>query len=273
MADFINEVEEQLRSDRYRMLARRLLPWFLAALAAAIVGWLGVWGYNTWQGRNIGKASAAYDKAITALAQGDETGAYTTFEGIGKSGPAAYRTLALIQQGNIRLAANKSADATALYDAAAKVAPNAVFGDLARLKAALSMLDGAPYPQLNTRLTALIGDKKPFDLQAREALAMAKLEAGLTAQARGDFNALSLSLGVTESMRERARIAIELIDSGQAKVAGDVIKAAATLPPLRQPNFAGGGGGGPPSPNQAEPQSPPENTPENSSANAPGTAQ
>ena len=104
MTDFIEEVDEHLRSERYLTLARQWAPWFLAALAAAVVGWLGVWGYNVWQDRNIGKASIAYDKALTSLAQGDETGAYTGFEALGKSGPAGYRTLALMQQGNIRLA-------------------------------------------------------------------------------------------------------------------------------------------------------------------------
>ena len=154
MVDFVDEVEEQLRSDRYRALARRILPWFAAALAATIVGWLGVWGFQAWQNRNVGKASIAYDKGVAALAQGDETGAYTDFEVVGKTGPAGYKTLALMQQGNIRLAAGKQQDAAGFYDAAAKAAPNAVLGDLARLKAALALLDTAPLPQLQTRLAA-----------------------------------------------------------------------------------------------------------------------
>ncbi len=269
MADFIEEVEDQLRSDRYRSLAQRALPWFLAALAAAIVGWLGVWGYNAWQDRNIGQASVAYDKALNALAQGDETGAYAGFEGLGKVGPRGYRSLAMIQQGNIRLAAGKAPDAVALYDAASKIAPNPIFGDLARLKAALALLDTAPYAQRQVRLARLIGDKRPFDLQAREALAAAKLSAGLTAQARGDFNALTLSLGATQAMRERARIAIELIDSGQVKIPAEVAAAAATLPPSRQPSFPGAGAQGAPPADRAGPQGAPPDAPEN----APGTAQ
>ena len=64
MVDFIEEVEEQLRSDRYRALAWRLAPWFIAALVALVLGWLGVWGWQVLQARNVGKASAAYDKAL-----------------------------------------------------------------------------------------------------------------------------------------------------------------------------------------------------------------
>lgn len=238
MSDFIEEVEGQLRSERYRELALKLLPWFVAALIAVIVGWLGVWGYHAWRDRNVGRASIAYDKGITALAQGDEIGAFSDFATLGKSGPPGYRTLALVQQGNIRLGADKNAEAAGFYDEAAKAAPNGILRDLARLKAALALLDVTPYPQLQTRLTALIGANKPFDLQAREALAMAKLSAGKVTEARGDLNALTLTLGVTPSMSQRAKAALAIIDFGQAGMISRVAHAAATMPPPSRPSVA-----------------------------------
>ena len=60
---------------------------------------------------------------------------------------------------------------------------------------------------------------------------MAKLMVGKTAAARGDFNTLTLTLGVTPTMRARAQAAIALIDSGQAATAAAVVRMAATLPP------------------------------------------
>lgn len=253
MVDFIDEVEEQLRSDRYKTLARTWLPWFAAALAALIVGWLGVWAWQNWQSGNIAKASIAYDRGLTALTQNDETGAYSAFDPIAKSGPAGYRTLALIQQGNIRLAANKTDEAVALYDSAAKAANNPVLGDLARLKAATALLDTAPYAAISARLNALIGAKRPFDLPAREDLAMAKLAAGRTAEARVAFNNLTLTLGVSEAMRQRAQEAIAVIDSGQAGTALAVARTAATLPPPSAVTMAPAQGAAP-SGAQADPQ-------------------
>jgi len=265
VTDFIEEVDEQVRSDHYRTLAQRWAPWFAAALIAVVVGWLGVWGYNIWQDRNIGKASIAYDKALTSLAQGDETGAYTGFDALGKSGPAGYRTLALMQQGNIRLAAGKPAEAAAFYDAAGRAAPNPILRDLERLRAAQTLLDTAPFAQIQTRLNALTGDKKPFDLEAREALAMAKLMAGRTREARGDFNALTLTLGVSEAMRGRAQAAMALIDAGEAATAVQVVKAAALLPPSKQPAFA------PPAGDAGAPQD--QGAPRGAPDTAPGNAQ
>jgi hypothetical protein len=263
VTDFIEEVDEQLRSDRYRALARRYAPWFLAALVATVIGWLGVWGYNTWQARNVGRASVAYDKALVSLAQGDQTGAYTGFEALGKSGPAGYRSLALMQQGNMRLAAGKDAEAAVLFDAAAKAAPNAIFRDLERLRAAQALVDTAPYPQIQARLADLIGDKKPFDLEAREALAMAKLMAGKTKEARGDFNALTLTLGVGDAMRGRAQTAMAIIDSGEGAMAAEVVKAAALLPPSKQPVLGAPGEDGGAPQDQGAQQTAPDNAPGN----------
>jgi hypothetical protein len=239
VVDFIEEVEEQLRSDRYRSIALRAAPWFAALLVGVVAVWLAVWGFNVWRDRNIAAASVTYDKALTELAQGDQTGAYNDFGPIAASGPAGYKTLALIQQGNIRLGAGKTSDAAALFDAAAKAAPDPILGDLARLRAALALMDSAPYARLQPRLAALIGDKKPFDLQAREALAMAKLAAGKTSEARGDFNALAITLGVSQSMVARARAAIALIDAGEVPAALAAAKAAATIPPPKPGTYGG----------------------------------
>ena len=182
--DFVEEVEERLRAERYAGFARRYLPWFIAAVVATVIGWLGVWGYDTWRDHNIGQASIAYDKALTELSSGDQTGAYNAFAPIASSGPAAYRTLALMQQANIRLGAGKADEAVTLYDAAAKAAPNPIFGDLARLRAAQVLMDTAPYAQVETRLKPLIAATRPYNLEAKEMLAMAKLQAGKAQEAR-----------------------------------------------------------------------------------------
>lgn len=231
MVDFIEEVDERVRSDRYAALARRYLPWFAAAVAATVIGWLGVWGYDSWRDRDISQASQHYQKGIEALSLGDQAAAFTLLDALGKTGPAGYRTLALIDLGNMRLNVNKMAEAVSYYDAAAKAAPNRELGDLASLRAAQTLMDTAPLAQIQARLMPLIGEKKPYDLNAREALALAKLQAGKTVEARGDFNALTLKLGVTQEIAARAAAAIAIIDAGEAGAVAQVVKRAVTMPP------------------------------------------
>ena len=231
MVDLFDEVDEQLRSDRYVSLFRRLAPWITGVLAVVLVGYLGFWGFKAWQDRNLAAASAAYQKGVDALSQGDVAGAQAGFQAAEKAGAPGYKTLALMQQAALALADGKSADAAKLYDQAAAAAPNQIFGDLARLRAALALLDTAPLPQLQTRLTPLTDAKRPFAPYAKEALAMAELLAGKTTAARRDFTVVSLSLGAPEDMRQRAQLAIAAIDGGEAPSAVAAVKAAATMPP------------------------------------------
>jgi hypothetical protein len=240
VVDFVEEVDEQLRSDRYRALAPRLLPWVFAGLAALILGWLGVWAYKSWRDRNVAAASVTYEKALSELAGGDEAGAFNDLAGLAASGPPGYKTLALMMQGNVRLAHDKPAEAATFYDKAAAAAPTPVLQDLAKFRAAQALMDTPNLIEAQNRLMALTGAKKPFDLQAREALAITKLAMGKTAEARADFSSLSITLGAPQSMRGRAQSAMTLIDEGQAPAILAAAKAAAALPVGQAPPAGAG---------------------------------
>jgi hypothetical protein len=80
-------------------------------------------------------------------------------------------------------------------------------------------------------LTPLLQDGRPYRIQAREALAFAKLTAGDLKGARGDFVIISGMLDAPEGARDRAKAAIGLIDSGSAKALASTARAAAALPP------------------------------------------
>lgn len=254
MVDLFDEVDEQLRSDRYVSLLRRLAPWVTGLLAVVLLGYFAFWGYKAWQDRNLDAAGAAYQKGVAALSTGDMAGAQSSFQASAKAGAPGYKTLALMQQAALALADNKNAEAAKLYDQAAAAAPNQIFGDLARLRAAQALLDTAPLAQMQTRLTPLTDAKRPFAPYAKEALAMAELMAGKTTEARQAFTVVSLSFGAPEDMRQRAQLAIAAIDNGEAASAVAAVKEAATMPPsppmtLAPPNSAAPApAGAPPSP-------------------------
>ena len=77
----------------------------------------------------------------------------------------------------------------------------------------------------------LMEEGHPYRVQAREALAFAKLNAGDLTGARGDFVVLSQLLDAPQGAQARAQAAIGLIDSGSAKAVPAVVKEAAILPP------------------------------------------
>ncbi|WP_372784703.1 hypothetical protein [Phenylobacterium sp.] len=242
MSDLFEEVEEQLRSDRYRTLARKGAPWVLAAAAAALLAALAVWGWQAYNLQVTDKASEQYSAAVTAQAQGDQARAAQLWGEVAKSPSKAYKSLALMQLGAAKLADGKPEDtkaAVALFDQAASAAPADLIGDAARLKSAFAILDTAPFAEVEGRLSPLMKDGHPYRVQAREALAFAKLMKGDAAGARKDFVVVSLLPDAPESARQRAKAAMDLIDTGSANAVPAAVKAAQNLPP---PMLVGPGG-------------------------------
>lgn len=231
MTDLFEEVEEQLRSDRYRSLALKALPWALGVAAAALVAFFAWWGWTHYQTRASDKASEQYASALEALEQGREPEAVKLFTDVSKAQSKGYRSLALMQLGGIELSNKKTQQAVQYFDEAAAAAPDEVIGDAARLKSAFALIDTAPRKDLEGRLAPLLEEGRPYRVQAREALAFMKLMAGDVAGARGDFVIISGMLDAPEGARARAKAAIGLIDSGSAKEVASTVRAAAALPP------------------------------------------
>jgi hypothetical protein len=231
VADVFEEVEEQIRSDRYKALALKALPWVagLIALVLLVVG--GIWGWQAYRHRAHAEASDQYAQAIEAFNTGDRQKAIGLWTEVGKSNSAAYKSLALQHLGGLKLSDNKPAEAVKLFDEAAEAAPSEIIGDAARLKSAFALLDSAPYKDMEARLTPLTEEGRPYRAQAREALAFAKLMAGDTAGARSEFVVISLMADASEGARQRANAAKDMIDSGSAKAVPAAARAAAALPP------------------------------------------
>jgi hypothetical protein len=231
LTDLFDEVEEQLRSDRYRTFARKALPWILALVAAGLLTFLAVWGWERYRDQVANKASEEYAAAMEAMGRGDAAQAEKLWGDVSKSSAKAYKSLSLMQLGAIKLAAEKPKEAVALFDQAAAAAPDDILGDAARLKSAFALLDTASFKDMEARLTPLMQDGHPYRVQAREALAFSKLMAGNTAGARSDFVVISQSLDAPDGARQRATAAMGLIDSGSAKSVAVAAKAALALPP------------------------------------------
>ncbi len=232
MVDIFEEVDEQLRSDRLAVLARRYLPWIGGMLALALAVALAVWGYTSYQQKNTEAASQAYADGLDKLSTGDFDAAYVKFGQAAAKGTPGYQALALMQQAGVRMDQKRVPEAVVLFDKAAAATSNPVIADSARLKSAFALLDTAPYGQIEARLKPLTDSTRPFHSLAREALGMAKLNAGRPKEAVSDFQVLTLMADAPQDVRERAQAAITLIKAGTATGLPATVKAAMVLPPL-----------------------------------------
>jgi hypothetical protein len=170
---------------------------------------------------------------MDTAAKGDGAKAFDQFADLARHS-GAYQSLALMQQGGIRMEQNKPAEAAALFDqAAAAASKNPLVADMATLKSVYAVMDTAPLAQVEAKLTPLIAPARPFHAQAREALAMARLAAGQTAKAKADLVAVANALDTPDSARQRANAIVALIDSGTGaglKKLADDSRTAAPLP-------------------------------------------
>jgi hypothetical protein len=235
VVDVFEEVEEQLRSDRYRTLFRKGWPYALGAAVAALLIFAGVWGYRYYQDTQAAKASEAYAAAMAAGAADDSATAEKQFLELSESAPQAYRALALMQLAGLRITDGQTTEAVALLDRAADLAKEPLVADAARLKAAYALFDTATLEDLRTRLDPLTESGRPYAGMAREAVAMKQLASGQAAEARTAFSALSLFPEATDDLRARAQAAVALIDSGTYAMANKAAALAATLPPAPTP--------------------------------------
>jgi hypothetical protein len=238
LVDIFEEVDEHLRSDRLGALARRYLPWVLGIFVLALVVAFGVWGFTSYQQRNIDAASRAYATGIDLLSKNDPAGAYASFGAAVSKAAPAYKALALMEQAGVRMQQKRTQDAVALFDQAAQATSDPVIGDAARLKSALAVLDTAPYVEVEARLKPLTDPNRPYHALAREALALAKLNAGRPTDALSDFQVLALMADAPQDVHERAQAAIAVIKGGTAGALPAIVKEAIALPPQAAPAAA-----------------------------------
>ncbi len=231
MAEFFNEVDEDYRQQQAVGFLRRSWPWMAAGLGLALLVALAAYGWSAWSRVEDARASAAYAKALDALAAGKLDEADRGFGEAAKGGSAGYRALSLMQQAGVRLTRNKPAEATPLLDRAAKATHDPMISDAAALEAALADLDTAPLVQTQARLQLLAAGRPYRDL-AREASAMARLSAGQVKEARSELATLVIQPDVAEGVRSRAKAAVALIDGGGAAQLPAALKAELALPPV-----------------------------------------
>lgn len=230
MVDVFEQVEEELRSDRYKRLARTWLPVVGGVLLVALIAALAFWGWDSMQTSKADKASIAYDRGMQAMQANNPVGADAAFTQAAKEGNGAYKAMALMARAGIAVDANRIPDAIKLFDEAAKASGDPLLHDSAALKAAWLAMDTETLEQIEARLTPLAKDKRPLSPFATEALAMARLQNGQVAPAREAFVLLKNGLDTPDIISQRAELAIAAIDSGAAANLKKILDAQRALP-------------------------------------------
>jgi len=226
LSDVFEEVEENLRSERWKELFRKWWPIGAAVAGAAVLVVGGIWFLDARKGWTAAEASQAYQRGMDALQTQNEAAAEAAFVEVEAAGNPSYQALALMQRAGLRVERGETTEAVALFDQAAEASDEPLIADVARLKAAWLLMNSGSLEDVTARLSPLTEEGRPFRFQAQEALALARLQHGQTDAARQQFQALTLELDLPDSMRQRAQVAMSMIDSGTASSLSGIVEAA-----------------------------------------------
>jgi len=179
MADIFNEVDEELRHERYAKLWQKYGVYLVGVVVAVIVAVGALVGLREYREAQRAADSAAYQTALGQLESGDLTAATAGFERVAAEAGGGYPVLARLKQAEAHLRAGETEQAIAIYEAVgADDGAPAAFRDLATILSAFVRVDFADPGVLTERLSPLAVDGGPWRFSARELLAVLALRTG-----------------------------------------------------------------------------------------------
>ena len=215
MVDFINEVEEELRKDKYNGLLKKFGPLIVAVIIAivAAAGYIEFKKYT--DGVQARKASATFVEADELAEVGDLQAAADKFVALAEVSPPGYAGLSYSRAAALKVQLGDLSSAVSLFDQSAASFEKPVHKDLAGLKAAYILMDEGRFDDVKARATALSTDNAPFADLAKELLAHASLQSGDEASARTQFTYLSNVPGVLPGVKNRAEQSLLLMNANR----------------------------------------------------------
>ena len=203
MSDIFQEVEEDVRRERYEQIWKKYGNYIIAAAAVVV---LAVAGYQAWQRYDLSQRQKVSDRvreASQAVQTGNMTKAESDFAALTKDAPSGYATLAKFHLAGAYLAQGKRDPAIALLrELAASSDP--IISSTARLRLAWTLAEASPKSEIVTLLEPLMAADNPWRFTASEVLAYVDLRGGARAQAQAEYQKLSQDAAAPASLRQRS---------------------------------------------------------------------
>ncbi|HTQ12878.1 MAG TPA: tetratricopeptide repeat protein [Rhizomicrobium sp.] len=221
MSDIFQEVEEEVRKERFEQLWKQYGDYIVAAACLLVIAVAGFQLWRTYDQRQRLKASAEYQAAIEMIQNGQPGQAADQFGRLADSAPSGYKTLARLQHADALLAAGEKGDALSLYRQIA-AGGDQYLAPLARIRWAWAIVDYSPVADVNEALGTLTSPSSPWSPAAREILAYWNFRNNKPEAAAAEYKALAKDMKAPAPLRERAGFMAELIGSGGARDYGQV---------------------------------------------------
>ena len=203
MSDIFQEVEEDVRRERYEQIWKKYGNYIIAGAAVLVAA---VAGYQAWQRYDLTQRQQISDRfgqAAQTAQSGNLPKAESDFATLTKDAPSGYATLAKFQLAGTYLAQGKRDQGVALLrELAASSDP--IMSSVARLRLAWVLADASPKPEIVTLLEPLTAADNPWRFAAQEVLAYMDLKGGARDAALAQYQKLSQDNAAPATLRQRA---------------------------------------------------------------------
>ncbi|RUY95854.1 tetratricopeptide repeat protein [Mesorhizobium sp. M7A.F.Ca.CA.003.01.2.1] len=215
---FIREVNDEIRREQAQALWDRFGPALIVVAIRVVLGTAAFVGYRYWDETRANRSGDAFSQALKLANDGKNDEALTALDQLEKDGYGAYPLLARMRGATVK--ANKGDVPAAVKDFDEVAADTAIpqsIRDMARLRAALLLVDHGSFADVSSRIEALTSDTNTLRHTAREALGLSAWKEGKTQDALKLFDQIAADDGAPRNTRERATLMSELIrGSGSA---------------------------------------------------------
>ncbi|WP_011580034.1 MULTISPECIES: tetratricopeptide repeat protein [Chelativorans] len=218
---FIREVNEELRQDQMRVLWRRYGP-IAIGLAALLVLGMAAWvAYDHWWTSRANESGDRFAQALELAEEGNSQEALQLLEELENSGAGAYPVLARLRAATTLADSDDIDGAITKFDEVANdAAVPAAIRDVARLRAALLLVDHGSYADVAARVETLSADTNPMRHIARETMALAAWKEGNRENALSLFGEIADDEQAPAGARQRAEMMMDLISGTATGEAG-----------------------------------------------------
>jgi hypothetical protein len=214
MSDIFREVDEDLRHEHYKRLWDRFGTYVIGLailIVVATAGWR-LWEY--WQERAAQQTGDRFVAALELAAAGKHDEAIKALDAIAADGSGEYPILARFRAAAEKAAAGDKQGAVSGYDAIVSTASvPALIRDMARLRAALILVDTAPFRDLQARIGALAEVGNPWRHSAREILGLSAWRTGDLETARKYYEEIAADQEKPADLQSRAQFMLALIQA------------------------------------------------------------
>ncbi len=215
MTDIFQEVEEEVRKERYEKLWKQYGNYVIAAAAVLV---LAVGGYQAWKAYDLNQRqqlSDRYQAAQALVAAGNAPQAETAFLEISKDRHDGYATLAKFHLVGAYLAQGKRDQAVALLRELTQYSDLEI-ANAARLRLAWTEADARSRAEIEAIMQPLMASDSPWRFPAAEVLAYVDLKSGSRTQAEDEYQKLSQELEATPGLRQRAAAIVQYLKANPA---------------------------------------------------------